>query len=200
MNSLKRSPLHDVHVSLGARMVPFAGWEMPVQYEGIIPENKAVRSSLGIFDISHMGQLAVYGDSGSTVTAWLNELLTANAVSLSDGQGQYTLLLNPAGGVIDDLIIYRESENSYFLVVNASKTDEDFAWLQSHLPDAGIRIDNRSSSYAAMAVQGPMTAEVFPQIFGKQTAIPDRFCMESVSTSVGPVIVCRTGYTGEDGF
>ena len=138
--ALKRSPLHDAHVALGARMVPFAGWEMPVQYKGIVDEHKAVRERVGVFDISHMGQFLVEGRSAE---AFLNRMLTNNVSKLVPGQGQYTLLLNERGGVIDDLIVYRLSDREFFLVVNASMIDVDFAWLKLHVADEDVRLDSR---------------------------------------------------------
>jgi aminomethyltransferase len=126
-SSLRRSPLHDVHLEFAARMVPFAGWEMPVQYKGIVDEHKAVRAAVGVFDISHMGQFIV---SGRGAEAFLNRALTNDVSKLAPGHGHYTLLLNEAGGVIDDLIAYRTSDKEFFLVVNASKIDEDWAQLQ----------------------------------------------------------------------
>ncbi|HEY2144141.1 MAG TPA: hypothetical protein VGH06_07275, partial [Candidatus Udaeobacter sp.] len=123
----KKTPLYEEHVRLGARMVPFAGWLMPVQYTGIVDEHQAVRKNVGIFDISHMGQLIVEGDSGRT---WLNTVLTNNVDKLDIGTGQYTFLLNERGGIIDDLIVYRIGEQKSLLVVNAARTEEDFAWLQ----------------------------------------------------------------------
>ena len=180
--------------------MPFAGWEMPVQYEGIIPENKAVRKALGVFDISHMGQVFVSGSAEASAAEWLNSILTNNVVALDIGQGQYSLLLNDSGGVIDDLIIYRQGNDEWFLVVNASKTEEDVAWMTTHLPASGIRLNNRSSDFAAMAVQGPNTETAFKTLFGDEANIPDRFSMAEFNTADGEVIVCRTGYTGEDGF
>ena len=199
MESLRQSPLHDCHLNLSARMVPFAGWEMPVQYEGIIPESRAVRTSLGVFDISHMGQLVVSAAEADTVVSWLDRMLTNNVSSLNIGQGRYTLLLTNEGGVIDDLIIYRQSENSFFLVVNASKTTEDFEWLTAHVVD-GIRLEDLSSRFAAVAVQGPEAVQAFPKICGTDAVLPDRFCMTTFSTGAGDVVICRTGYTGEDGY
>lgn len=178
-------------------MVPFAGWEMPVQYEGIIPEHTAVREKLGVFDISHMGQLVV---SGSKAAGWLDGLLTNNVASLQVGQGQYTFLLNEAGGVIDDLIIYRSAEEAYFLVVNASMTDEDFAWMQNHGGnDSALGFSDISATYAGLAVQGPDSLKAFDTLF-PGAAIPDRFYMAELAVDGETVIVCRTGYTGEDGF
>lgn len=198
-SNLQRSPLHEQHIALGARMVPFAGWEMPVQYTGIQAEHKAVRESLGVFDISHMGQVFVSGPDLATVCNWLNSVLSSNVAQLQPGEGQYSMLLNAEGGIIDDLIVYRQDGNSYFLVVNASKTSEDVAWLESQVGSADIRIANRSSEFAAMAVQGPQTEQAAADLFPSGVVLPARFCMTEFATDSGTVIVCRTGYTGEDG-
>jgi len=193
--SLKHTPLEAEHLKLGGRLVPFAGWLMPVQYDGIMAEHLAVRREAGVFDISHMGQLRA---SGENAAAWLNGLLTNQIEKLSIGQGQYTLLLNEKGGVIDDLIVYRVGKDDFFLVVNASKTDEDFAWMSDHLGNSGVKLVNVSDSYGALAVQGPKAAEVFTAMSGE--ALPERFGIAEFSLPRGPIIVCRTGYTGEDGF
>lgn len=198
--NLNQSPLLQCHLDAGARMVPFAGWNMPVQYEGIIPENKAVRSALGVFDISHMGQLQVTSPTTGVAADWLNQMLTNNVHGLEVGQGQYTFLLNESGGVIDDLILYRSADSDYFLVVNASKTAEDVTWLTQHLPAAGVELRNHSDQFAGLAVQGPQSPSAFRQMFGSEPTLPERFCMTRFSTEQGEVVVCRTGYTGEDGF
>src|SRR4029077_3255160 len=125
----KKTPLYDEHVRLGARMVPFGGWLMPVQYTGIVDEHKGVRNAVGMFDISHMGQFVV---SGNGTRDWLNTMLTNNVAKLDVGQGQYTFLLNDYGGVIDDLIVYRTGDTEFLLVVNAAKVEEDFLWLEGH--------------------------------------------------------------------
>ncbi|MCP4786615.1 MAG: glycine cleavage system aminomethyltransferase GcvT [Fuerstiella sp.] len=200
MDDLRRSPLHDTHVRLGARMVPFAGWEMPVQYEGIIPENKAVREKLGVFDISHMGQVFVSSETVGAAAGWLDSILTNNVARLDVGQGQYTLLLNETGGVIDDLIVYRQTDIDYFLVVNASMVDEDVEWMQAKLPESGVTLVNRSADFAGLAVQGPAAATAFQTMFGESARLPERFSMATITTPDGDVIICRTGYTGEDGF
>ena len=175
-------------------MVPFAGWNMPVQYAGITQEHLAVRSGCGIFDISHMGEFVV---SGANAGAWLNRQLTNNTAKLAPGQGQYTLLLNENGGVIDDLIAYRLAEDRWFLVVNASMIAEDFAWLSARLED-GVTLQNASADYAGMAIQGPRAAEVFRTMTGGE--LPPRNGVAEIATKHGHIIVCRTGYTGEDGF
>src|SRR5437763_1934869 len=125
----KKTPLHDEHVRLGARMIPFGGWLMPVQYTGIVDEHQAVRNAVGMFDISHMGQFVVAGNGARD---WLDIMLTNNVSRLHPGQGQYTFLLNDNGGVIDDLIVYRTGAAEFLLVVNAAKVEEDLAWLEQH--------------------------------------------------------------------
>ncbi|MFT4177284.1 MAG: glycine cleavage system aminomethyltransferase GcvT [Luteolibacter sp.] len=191
-DDLKRTPLEPAHIALGAKLIPFGGWNMPVQYSTILDEHAAVRSKAGIFDISHMGQFLV---SGPKATDWLNGMLTNNLNALAPGQGQYTFLLNERGGVIDDLIAYRTGENDYFLVVNASMIDEDLAWMNSHLTE-GTSLRNESSAWAGMAVQGPEAAALFATAFPGDT-LPPR---NGISTTAEGFIVCRTGYTGEDGF
>lgn len=196
---LKQTPLLPQHEALGARMVPFAGWYMPVQYEGIIPEHTAVRTSLGIFDISHMGQFFVSSDDGTAACVWLDSLLTNNVAALGVDQGQYSFLLNENGGVIDDLIVYRQTETTYFLVVNASKIDEDYNWMAGRLPtDSSVTLSNLSEDYVGLAVQGPDTVKAAATLF--DTELPERFCMAEVTIDGDPLILCRTGYTGEDGF
>jgi aminomethyltransferase len=192
MSDLKRSPLEGAHQALGARLVPFAGWNMPVQYTSIIDEHSAVRTKVGIFDISHMGQFLV---NGPTAEAWLNRMFTNNIAKLTPGHGQYTLMLNDNGGVIDDLIAYRTGETDYFLVVNASMIEEDFFWLASH-QDEQATLRNESDLWAGMAIQGPLAAETFAKVCPGET-LPPR---NGIVTTAAGAVVCRTGYTGEDGF
>lgn len=169
---------------------------MPVQYKGILDEHKAVRSAVGLFDISHMGQILVGGEDAED---WLNSILCNDVRLLADGRGQYTLLLNEHGGVIDDLIIYRLEKGSYFLVVNASKIEEDFAWMQSKITGK-VTIENQSEQWAGLAVQGPRAQELFEYIVGHAGQLPDRNGLISLAIANGPVVIARTGYTGEDGF
>ncbi len=188
---MKTTPLAALHESLGARMLPFAGWEMPIQYQGIVAEHKAVRESVGIFDISHMGQFYA---SGNSVADWLNSLLTNDTGKLGDGEGQYTLLLNEKGGVIDDMIIYRISADEFFLVVNAARIDEDWAWFQKHCP-ADITLRNESDHFAGVAVQGPKAKAAWKAVF-PDCDLPEK----NGILEKDDWVVCRTGYTGEDGF
>lgn len=179
-------------------MVPFAGWEMPVQYSSIVDEHKAVREAVGVFDISHMGQFIV---SGKGAEAWLNRVLTNDVSKLAPGQGQYTLLLNEGGGVIDDLIAYRTSEREFYLVVNASKIDEDLAQLRSLLTDEDdVQIANASSMTGGIAVQGPKSREVFRAMFGEEAPFPPHNTIFVSFTADGILWLCGTGYTGEEGF
>ena len=196
--NLQRSPLHAVHLELGARMVPFAGWEMPVQYSSIVDEHKAVRERAGVFDISHMGQFLV---SGPGAEAFLNRALTNNVAKLAPGQGQYTLMLHAGGGVIDDLIAYRTSEREFFLVVNASMIREDWKHLQSLLTDEDdVQMANASSLTGGLAVQGPRSRAVFERLFGAGQSYPEKNSVAVAATADGIMWLCGTGYTGEDGF
>src|ERR671936_1397062 len=129
MRTLQRTPLHDRHVALGARLVPFAGWEMPVQYEGVIPEHRAVRSDCGVFDVSHMGELEVEGPRAAEL---LQATLSNDLGKIGPGGAQYTLLMNERGGIIDDLIAYELETHRYLLIVNASNRDTDYSWLKEH--------------------------------------------------------------------
>ena len=201
----RKTPLYDEHVRLGAKMVPFAGWLMPVQYTSIVQEHQAVRNNVGIFDISHMGQFIV---EGAGAREWLNMMLTNNIDKLDLGMGQYTFLLNERGGIIDDLIVYRIGEQKFLLVVNAARTDEDFAWLQKHLPAVEaavsaareIGVENRSANFGGVAIQGPRIEELFHALFGKDVELPPRNAIADLPFDQTTVSVARTGYTGEDGI
>ncbi len=173
----------------------FAGWNMPVQYRGIREEHEAVRTRVGIFDISHMGQFFV---EGPAVGQWLDTVLTNHANALEPGRGQYTLMCNEKGGVIDDLIIYRTSADAFFLVVNASMIDTDLQWLQQHCPQ-DITLRDESVNWAGMAVQGPESAALYAKLFDG-TEPPARNGIAEITSDGDTCLVCRTGYTGEDGF
>jgi aminomethyltransferase len=194
--TLKTTPLHAEHVRLGGKMIGFGGWDMPVQFSGIVDEHQAVRTALGVFDISHMGQFFVRGPGAA---GWLNRMLTNNTERLAIGQGQYTLMLNERGGVIDDLIIYRICDDDWLLVVNAAKIDEDFEWLGSHLVH-GVTLENRSDEYAGLAVQGPRAAAWFDAFAGGKSGAPARNHIVRLEIDGVPILIARTGYTGEDGF
>jgi len=172
-------------------MVDFAGWEMPVQYSGILDEHKTVREAVGVFDISHMGEFFVRGP-GSGV--WLNSLFTNNVDTLADGTAQYSLMLNEQGGVIDDLIVYRLGADDFLIVVNASMIEEDAAWMKARLPE-GIEFSNRSADFAALAIQGPRAGDVFEKLFGRKMPGERNRILRMEED-----FVVTTGYTGEAGF
>jgi aminomethyltransferase len=187
--TLLHTPLYDRHVELGARLVPFAGWEMPVQYEGVIHEHRAVRADAGVFDVSHMGELEVEGPRAHEL---LQGALSNDLARLEPGQAQYTLLTNRGGGIIDDLIVYRVGECSYLLVVNASNRATAYEWLKEReIPGSDVR--DVSDDCALLAVQGPKAVERL----GLQPARPFTFAEASIDGV--EVMVNRTGYTGEDG-
>ena len=192
---LLRTPLESAHLELGAKMVPFGGWYLPVQYTSILDEHAAVRQHCGAFDISHMGQLVI---AGADAESWLNKMLTNNVAVLAPGGGQYSLLLNDNGGVIDDLIIYRESAEQFFAVVNAARIDQDVSWLNEHLA-GNVVLVNQSPHWAGMAVQGPDAPALFAKIF-PSVNLPARNGILRFSWQGVELVVCRTGYTGEDGF
>jgi glycine cleavage system T protein (aminomethyltransferase) len=189
MQTLSRTPLYERHVSLGARMVPFAGWEMPVQYEGVIPEHRAVREDCGVFDVSHMGEIEVEGPHARDL---LQSLLSNDLDRLEIGAAQYTLLTNEQGAIVDDLIVYRLEGGRYLLVVNASNSDADYEWVKEReRPGSDVR--NASDRYSLLAVQGPRSIERL----GLDDASAFTFAMGEVDGI--EVMVNRTGYTGEKG-
>jgi aminomethyltransferase len=182
-------PLHARHVAAGARMVPFAGWEMPVQYEGVIPEHKAVRTDAGVFDVSHMGQFHVEGPSAHEL---LQSLLSNDLDKIGDGEAQYTLLTNERGGIVDDLIAYRIDAHHYLVVVNAGNREAAYAWMKER-EIRGSEIRDASDEYALLAVQGPRSLERL----GLAEEKPFTHAMGELDGV--EVMVNRTGYTGELG-
>jgi aminomethyltransferase len=189
MQTLQRTPLHDRHVAAGARMVPFAGWEMPVQYSGVIPEHRAVRTDAGVFDVSHMGELEV---EGPRATELLQSLLSNDLERIGVGEAQYTLLTNERGGIVDDLIAYQLEPFRYLLIVNASNRDADFRRLKER-ELRGSDVRDVSDSYGLLAVQGPRAIERL----GLPPAKPFTFAPGEIDGI--ECMVNRTGYTGEDG-
>jgi aminomethyltransferase len=189
MQTLQRTPLHERHLSLGARMVPFAGWEMPVQYEGVIPEHRAVRADCGVFDVSHMGEIEV---EGPTAHALLQSLLSNDLDRVQVGGAQYTLLTNERGGIVDDLIAYRLDPHRYLLVVNASNRSADFEWLKER-EVRGSDVRDVSDEFALLAVQGPRSLE--------RLGLDDAPAFTFADGEIDGVecMVARTGYTGEKG-
>ena len=193
---MKQSPIHERHLALSAKMADFGGWLMPIEYPGagVLAEHTAVRERVGLFDVSHLGKASVTG-MGSL--EFLNSMLTNDLTKIADGAAQYSMLCNSAGGVIDDLIVYRNNESDFFIVPNASNTSSVVADLQSKAP-AGIKIENLHNQYGVIALQGPLSAKVLEH-FGLQIEI-DYMAFTNVSIAGCDVIVCRTGYTGEYGY
>ena len=189
MQTLLRTPLFERHVALGARLVPFAGWEMPVQYEGVIPEHRAVRTDAGAFDVSHMGELVVEGPGAR---GFLQTLLSNDLDRIGPGRAQYTLLTTEQGGIVDDLIAYELSPERFLLIVNAANRDEDLAWLEERAPE-DLELHDMSEEYGLVAVQGPRALERL----GLPEAPPFTFADGEVAGV--PCTINRTGYTGEQG-
>jgi len=207
---MKRTPLFNAHQQLGGKLIEFGGWEMPVQYTSIVDEHRAVRQAAGLFDISHMGEVLL---NGLGAEGFLNQTLTNDTRKLSPGQGQYTLMCNERGGVIDDLYVYRLGSEEYLLIINASRIDDDVAWLQRRLAafpaQNTLTLRNASDQFSAIALQGPRAALFIdacvsgPAKGGTPVARPSELEKNQIakfSFSGTDVWVSRTGYTGEDGF
>lgn len=190
----KQTFLHDKHIKLGAKMVDFAGWHMPVQYSSIIEEHKTVRESVGIFDVSHMGEIILTGED---VLPYLNKIVPQDISKLVDRKAVYCQLTNKNGGIIDDLIIYKLEENKYLIIANASRIDEDLNWMVRNKVGFNVSIINESHNYSLLAVQGPKTIELMKSI-GTQE-LPGFFHIKRGELFNINVWISRTGYTGEDG-
>jgi len=195
--SLKNVELNDLHISLGAKMVPFAGFNMPVQYTNLIQEHMAVRNNVGVFDVSHMGEFMLKGEKALD----LIQLVTSNDASkLTDGKVQYSCMPNNTGGIVDDLLVYRWSENEYYLVVNASNIQKDWDWIASH-NTFGVQMENMSDDLSLFAVQGPNAIKVLQKLTDVDLSIMEYYTFTS-GTMAGceDVIISNTGYTGAGGF
>jgi aminomethyltransferase len=192
---MRRTPLYDAHRLAGARMVDFAGWEMPVQYSGIIDEHIAVRTRAGLFDVSHMGEVEVRG-AGALAAC---QHATANDVSrLADGQAQYSLLLTPQGGIVDDVIVHRRAADRFLICVNASNRERDFAYLREHA--RGAEVSDRSDEYALLALQGPRATGILARLTAAQVGRVPRFAFTEGEVAGCGALIAHTGYTGEDGW
>lgn len=199
--SLRRTVLHAWHASHGARLVPFAGWEMPVQYQGIIQEHEACRKAAALFDVSHMGRIDFVG---SDVATWLDGLVTRRVVGMPDGAVRYSLVCHEQGGVLDDVLIYRlptaDGVGRYSLVVNASNRDKLVAWFKSHGADGSrVALLDRTWETAMIAVQGPLAIGLVAQWLGWDPGAMKYYTAQMGSSPVGEILIGRTGYTGEDG-
>jgi len=192
---VKRTPLHDEHVALGARMVEFAGWSMPVQYDGIVNEHLRVRRAAGLFDVSHMGELEV---SGPDAEACLARLLANDVRRLAPGRAQYSLIPNASGGVVDDVIVYRLEPERFMICLNAANADKDVAWIEGHA-EGDCEIRDVSDDRALLALQGPAAGSILADLCPQADGLA-RFGCCHAQVGGADILVARTGYTGEDGF
>ncbi len=194
-DNLKRTPYTDYHIAAGAKMVPFAGYLMPVQYSGIIEEHKAVRSNVGLFDLTHMGEFEV---SGPKALEFLQKVTTNDVAALAPNQIQYSCLPYPDGGIVDDLLVYHLKDH-YLLVVNAANLDKDFAWLQKHcIP--GVNLVNRSDEISLLAIQGPNAQKLLAELTSYDLNSIKYYYAAEAEIAGKKILFSRTGYTGEDGF
>lgn len=201
MSEPKRTPLADRHVELGARMIDFSGWYMPVQYTGIVDEHNAVRNAAGLFDLGHMGQVDV---TGPDALAYLQYVTTNDVSRLGPGDAQYSMLLYPHGGVVDDIIVYRRpSGPGYFVVINAANIDKDVSWLVEQAEqrsDLDVSVEHVSDEYGMIALQGPNAAAIAAELSSVDLSDMDNFSCRDTTIAGTPCLAARTGYTGEDGW
>ena len=189
----KKTCLYDKHVALGALMSPFGGFEMPIQYSGIVDEHQAVRQSCGVFDVSHMGEVLI---TGPDAERYVNHIFTNDVTGMPAGKILYGMMCYENGGVVDDLLVYKCGENEFFLVINAANIDKDWDWIQEHSKDYNVKLDHQSDSYGELAVQGPESEQVMKDVLGIDGSDLTFYTFKQI----GDVIISRTGYTGEDGF
>ncbi len=189
----KKTCLYDKHVALGALMSPFGGFEMPIQYSGIVDEHQAVRQSCGVFDVSHMGEVLI---TGPDAERYVNHIFTNDVTGMPAGKILYGMMCYENGGVVDDLLVYKCGENEFFLVINAANIDKDWEWIQEHSKNYNVKLDHQSDSYGELAVQGPESEQVMKDVLGIDGSDLTFYTFKQI----GDVIISRTGYTGEDGF
>lgn len=196
--NLKHTCLYDLHVKLGAKMSPFGGFMMPIQYSSIIAEHNAVRQHVGMFDVSHMGEVFV---SGPDSEKYVNHIFTNNVTGLQDGCALYGMMLYPDGGTVDDILVYKEfGKQSYLIVVNAANIDKDYRWMLDNSEGFDVKIDNQSEQWGQLAVQGPEAEAAIKKVLGIDLSGMNFYCFNDFTIKGKRVIISRTGYTGEDGF
>ena len=195
--TLKRTPLYEAHVQANAKIIDFGGWEMPVQYAGILEEHRAVRTKAGLFDVSHMGEIDV---QGSQALEMVNMLITNDATMLVDGQIIYTPMCYEHGGIVDDLLVYRHNSEHFLLVVNASNSDKDFDWVKKLAQRYDVRVENISNQTAQVALQGPLAAKILQRITDSDLSRINYYWFTFGQVADVQCLISRTGYTGEDGF
>ena len=190
-----RTPLYDAHLRAGARMVEFAGWEMPVQYAGLLAEHQAVRTGVGLFDVSHMGEVVFRGPKA---LAALQAVFTNDLSKVADGQAQYGCLCRESGGIVDDVVVYRRGAEDLLVCVNAGNRQKDYEWLAAHAGGADVK--NESDEWAQLALQGPKAAQLLQRLCDQNLSLVGTYRFVSGAVAGVPCLVARTGYTGEDGF
>lgn len=191
---IKTTCLHDRHCALGAQMSPFAGYDMPIEYEGLDAEHSAVRTNVGLFDVSHMGEVDV---EGPQALEFVNHIFTGDVSTMLDGQCLYGMMTNECGGVVDDLLVYRSNANKFMLVINAANIEKDIAWISSHTSGFDVIITDRCADYGQLALQGPNAETTMRDVLGIDGTDLGFYTFKTLSDGT---IVSRTGYTGEDGF
>ncbi|MDQ7096139.1 glycine cleavage system aminomethyltransferase GcvT [Desulfosporosinus sp. PR] len=197
MVELKRTPLYEEHQAAKAKLIDFGGWEMPVQYSGVIEEHHAVRKNAGLFDVSHMGEVDV---RGKDALAFVQRLITNDVAKLEDGKILYSPMCYPDGGIVDDLLVYRHSPDHFLLVVNASNTDKDFAWMLEQVQNFEVVVENISDQYAQLALQGPQAEKILQQLTNTDLSALKYYTFTYGEIEGVKSLISRTGYTGEDGF
>ena len=189
----KKTCLYDKHVALGALMSPFGGFDMPIQYSGIVDEHQAVRQACGVFDVSHMGEVLICGNDAER---YVNHIFTNNVIGMPAGKILYGMMCYEDGGVVDDLLVYKVDDQCFFLVINAANIDKDWAWIQEQAKGYDVKLEHQSDQYGELAVQGPQAEAVMKDVLGIDGSDLTFYTFKQI----GDVIVSRTGYTGEDGF
>lgn len=197
MEDIKKTCLYSRHLALNAKMSPFAGFDMPIQYSGIPQEHNSVRNSAGIFDVSHMGQIRV---TGLEAGAFVNYIFTNDIIVIPEGKIVYGMMLYPDGGTIDDLLVYKEHNNSYFLVINAANIDKDLAWIMANKQGYNVNIENLSDYFGLVAIQGPDSEKVIESVMDIRVGDLKYYTFKTIDFKGYEIIISRTGYTGEDGF
>lgn len=195
--SEKRTCLYEKHVALGAKMVPFGGFEMPIQYTDIADEHNAVRQACGVFDVSHMGEVLV---EGSDAERYVQHIFTNDVAGAPIGKIYYGMMLHPHGGTVDDLLVYKMAEQKFFLVINAANIDKDYAWMLAQKDGMDVAVINQSEQYGQLAVQGPQAEALTEKLLGLECAELAFYTFKTIDVDGETLIVSRTGYTGEDGF
>ena len=189
----KKTCLYDKHVALGALMSPFGGFDMPIQYSGIVDEHQAVRRACGVFDVSHMGEVLI---TGPDAERYVNHIFTNNVVGMPTGKILYGMMCYEGGGVVDDLLVYKMDDQRFFLVINAANINKDWAWIQEQAKGYQVQLEHQSEQYGELAIQGPQAEQVMEEVLGITCAELTFYTFKQI----GDMIVSRTGYTGEDGF